>query len=165
MNLLKTSLLASSLIFAPLASHAQDAKAKTAENVAYHKALGGTAAVSSFNAQLALGRIAQADVSDIEKLKRAAGEAGGIGSGMAASGQMLTECLKYLPKNDQAAMQSLIDLSKFISEEANALVEVLKAKARKGEGLADAEKKFAEARAKAAKVLGQDMGFPAEMVK
>ena len=165
MRILKNSLLAALFLVPTLAAPAQDAKAKSAEHTAYHKALGGASAVSCFNAQVALGHIAKADVSDQEKLKRAAGEAGGLGSGMAATGKMLAECQKFMPESEKPAMKTLIDLCNLVSAEANALIEVFKAKARKGEGLAEAEKNFAAARAKVAQVLGGQMGFPMEIVK
>jgi hypothetical protein len=77
----------------------------------------------------------------------------------------LTNCLKHLSEAEKASMQSLVDLHKLIAAQAKALIQVLKAKRQKGEGLDAAEKKYAELRAKAAKVLGKDMGFPPQIVE
>ena len=160
MKLIKLTLVGLCLATSSFIAHAQDAKIMPEKT---RMALGGVGGVSGFNAQVALGRVAAADVSTQDKLVAAAKEAGGIGGGMGHVAKMLEDCMPHVPADDKEGLQSIIDLHKRIAEQADALVKLLTAKASK-QGVEAAEKTFKESRAKGGAILAK-MGFPAEMVK
>ncbi len=127
-------------------------------------AIGALAALNSYNAQVALGRIAQADVSTDETLKRAAQDTGGIMGGTGAALENLKACKALVPESEQDGIQMLVDMSKLIEQQADALLKLLKAKHDKSD-IPEAQKKFNDARAACAKTISENLGFDLDLVK
>lgn len=117
-----------------------------------------------YNAHIALGRIAEADTSTPESLKRAAQDAGGIKGGTGAIIKIYGECKPNVPKAEQASIEMLLKMSQLVEQQASALINLLKTRHEKGD-IATAQKELAEIRAKCAKMIATNLGFDEALVK
>ncbi|NWK57673.1 hypothetical protein HW115_18795 [Verrucomicrobiaceae bacterium N1E253] len=127
-------------------------------------AIGGLGAMAVYNAHVALGRIADANLENPEELQRAALDAGGIKGGTGAIIGIYKKCMPQAGESEKEGFQMLLNMTQLVEQQADALIEVLKIKSE-GKDTHPSRKKLAEIRAKCAKNLAKNLGFEEAIVK
>jgi len=116
--------LALALPFSPASTQAQE---EGKVPYAVGEAVGGLSSVLSYNAQIAVDRIVDADVSTADKLRKALQDLGGMKGGLGNSNKVLAKAQPNFSEVEQGSIQELIDLNTLILEEIAVVIEMKRA--------------------------------------
>ena len=132
--------------------------------VAGMEAIGSLSAMSSYISHVAFGRIADADHTGNENLKKAAQDTGGIQAGLTSAKEYLAKAKAQAAESEHEGIDVLVGLTDLCVKQAGALLELLKAKSN-DEDVQVAQKNFDTARLNCAKGIAKNLGIPLELLE